>query len=25
VVFAQEGGSENFRRVKLSLWMGFDF
>ena len=25
VLFAQEGGSEEFRRVKLSLWIGYDF
>ena len=25
VVFAQEGGSEGFRKVKFSLWIGYDF
>ena len=25
VVFAAIGGSEDFRRVRLSLWIGFDF
>jgi hypothetical protein len=25
VVFANEGGSEEFRRVKFSLWVGYDF
>ena len=25
VVFAATGGSEDFRRVRLSLWIGFDF
>ena len=25
VVFAQEGGSDEFRRVRFSLWLGYDF
>ncbi len=25
VVFAQQGGSDAFRRVKFSLWIGYDF
>ena len=25
VVFAQEGGSDEFRSVKFSLWLGYDF
>ena len=25
VVFAQEGGSEEFRKVRFSLWIGYDF
>ena len=25
VVFAAEGGSEEFRKVRFSMWMGFDF
>ncbi len=25
VVFAQEGGSEAFRKPKFSLWIGHDF
>jgi len=25
VLFAREGGSEEFRRVKFSLWVGYDF
>ena len=25
VVFGQEGGSEEFRRVRFSLWIGYDF
>ena len=25
VVFAQEGGSEGFRKAKFSVWIGYDF
>ena len=25
VLFAREGGSVEFRRVKFSLWVGYDF
>ena len=25
IVFAREGGSEAFRKVKFSLWIGYDW